>query len=86
MPELTRVHEQRLRSAVEAARKGATIHFRVNPTEPLTIVWWSAGKPSTQHVIANAFGDPNPMLMAIQEKFQEMTLATDTMRPQAKAV
>jgi hypothetical protein len=72
MPELTHVHEQRLRSAVEAKRKGATIHFRVNPGEPQTIVWWQSGKTRVQHTIANAFGSGDPMLRAVEKRFQEM--------------
>lgn len=78
LPELSTVHLQRLRRAVEVAREGGEVRFRVNPTDPRTVVWWQVGKPRTQHAICNAFGDPKPWLSAVQAKFEELTV--DTMR------
>lgn len=68
MPELSTVHVQRLRRAVEAYQKGGVIRFRVNPSEPRTVVWWQEGIPRVQHAICNAFGDAEPWKRACELK------------------
>lgn len=67
MFELTNVHKQRIRLAVQASQEGYEIKFRINPE---TIVWYRAERPRTQHVICNGYGRMEPWLQAIQEEFQ----------------
>lgn len=73
-PELSHVHVQRIRGAVEAAKRGARVEFRVFETQPKTIGWRDLDKKGTRHVIANSFGDGILMLLAIETKYQEMLL------------
>jgi hypothetical protein len=68
------VHVQRLRAAVEAAKRGANIRFRVNASLPSTIAWWDVDKPRIQHVICNAYGDAEPWKAAVESRFLEMLL------------
>lgn len=67
--ELKRVHHQRLRGAVEAARKGAKITFRVNPGEPCTLVWVASYAPGVQRTITSLYGQRQEWIAAVQAAF-----------------
>jgi hypothetical protein len=74
MPELSPVHIQRLRAAVEAAKQGAEICFRVCDSQPKKIAWFDPQKSRVQHVICNAYGDAEPWKAAVESKFLEMLI------------
>lgn len=68
--ELNRVHLQRLRLAVEAARGGARVQFRLNDGEPPTLVWVNRAAPRVQHTIARIYGRKQEWLAAAQVAFE----------------
>jgi hypothetical protein len=67
---LSSVHIQRIRLAVEAARCGARVTFRVNPGEPATVVWSREDRRRTQHVICNGWGDLKQTLAQVEAEFR----------------
>lgn len=67
--ELNKVHLQRLRSAIAAARMGQRVEFRVNGGEPATLVWTAKSEPRTQHVIMSLYGQQKEWLEAVRSEF-----------------
>lgn len=67
--ELNQVHMQRLHCAVQAARSGARVEFRVNQGEPCTLVWVDRAAPRTQRVILNFYGRKDLWLAAVRAAF-----------------
>lgn len=70
-PELDPVHRQRLARAVEAAKAGAEIRFRINTGEPSTVSWWDVAKPRVQHVILNGWGLLEPWQALVESEFNK---------------
>ncbi len=67
--EFSEVHRQRIREAVRAAREGATVRFRLNPSK--RVVWWREGVPRVQHVICAGYAFMDRWLMAVESEFQK---------------
>lgn len=71
--ELNHVHLQRLRVAVQAARAGARVCFRINQGEPATVVWYEAAAPRVAHVIARVYGQRQQWMAAVLAAFYAET-------------
>lgn len=71
--ELNNVHRQRIAVAVEMARAGARIVFRVNEGEPATIVWYDAAAPRVAHVIGRIYGQREEWMAAVLAEFHAET-------------
>ncbi len=54
MIELNHIHLQRMRGAIEAHNAGGNVQFRINSSEPPTIVWYTVARPRVQHALLNA--------------------------------
>jgi hypothetical protein len=70
--ELKQVHRQRLQLAVDAARAGGRIHFRVTSAEPRTIVWVNERVPGVPHTILNLWGRSDVWMNEVERVYQEM--------------